>query len=156
MKQNRRQCREEALQIVYSLAFNPRPLDEAVEDSSIIRPDSSKFDDFTVDLVKKILDASGECDKLIETHSSNWSFERIALIDKLILRLALAEFLHFPDIPPKVTINEALEIAKKFSTTKSSIFVNGVLDSALKELTDTHKIYKEGRGLQSTKQNDKT
>ncbi|MCP4727872.1 MAG: transcription antitermination factor NusB, partial [bacterium] len=142
MKQNRRQCREEALQMIYSLAFNPRPFDEAVKDSSIIRADDSKFDEFTVDLVKKTVDASRECDKLIETHSSNWSFERIALIDKLILRLALTEFLFFPDIPPKVTINEALEVAKKFSTTKSSIFVNGVLDSALKELKDSSRIYK--------------
>lgn len=154
MKQNRRQCREEALQLIYSLAFNPKPIDEAVKDSSIIRQDDSddsKLDVFAVDLIKKTVSAEKECDRLIEAHSSNWSFERIALIDKLILRIALTEFLYFADIPPKVTINEALEIAKKYSTTKSSIFVNGVLDSALKELKDTHRIFKEGRGLQSEK-----
>ncbi len=152
MKQNRRQCREEALQIVYSLQYNERSFDEVFSDTSLIRDDGSKLDEFTVKLARKSILAADECDKLIETHSSNWSFERIALMDLLILRLAVTEFLYFLDIPPKVTINEALEISKKYSTSKSSMFLNGVLDSVRKELEEKHKILKEGRGLQSGKE----
>ncbi len=63
--------------------------------------------------------------------SKNWDFERIAIIDRLIIRMAICEFLFFDDIPPKVSISEAIEIAKKFSTDDSSAFVNGILDAIL-------------------------
>jgi len=142
MKINRRQCREEALQMLYSLEFNEKDIDIILKESAIVRSDGIDFADFTVELIRKTLGSIKQCDSLIEEHSSNWSFDRIALVDKIILRLAITEFLHFDDIPPKVTINESLEIAKKFSTSKSSTFINGVLDSALKELKKSRIIYK--------------
>lgn len=75
----------------------------------------------------------GTCDSLIETHLENWEFNRIALLDKLILRMAMTEMLYIPDVPPKAAISEAIEIAKEFSTEESSGFVNGILDAVYKQ-----------------------
>jgi len=77
----------------------------------------------------------------------NWEFGRIALIDRLILRLALCELLHFDEIPPKVTINEAIDLAKKYSTSQSGRFVNGILDSLYQKYKSENRIKKRGRGL---------
>lgn len=77
----------------------------------------------------------------------NWDAERIAELDTIILKMAICEFLKFPSIPLKVTINEYLEIAKEYSTPKSSIFINGILDNLIKEFQAENKIKKTGRGL---------
>lgn len=77
----------------------------------------------------------------------NWDAERIAEIDTIILKMAICEFLKFPSIPVKVTINEYLEIAKEYSTPKSSIFINGILDNLVKEFEKNNKLNKTGRGL---------
>ncbi|MGL2967510.1 transcription antitermination factor NusB [Flavobacterium sp. XGLA_31] len=77
----------------------------------------------------------------------NWDADRIAEIDTIILKMAICEFLKFPSIPVKVTINEYLEIAKEYSTPKSSIFINGILDNLVKEFENENKIKKTGRGL---------
>lgn len=77
----------------------------------------------------------------------NWDADRIAEIDTIILKMAICEFLKFPSIPVKVTINEYLEIAKEYSTPKSSIFINGILDNLVKEFEKEDKIKKTGRGL---------
>jgi N utilization substance protein B len=77
----------------------------------------------------------------------NWDADRIAEIDTIILKMAICEFLKFPSIPIKVTINEYLEIAKEYSTPKSSIFINGILDNLVKEFENESKIKKTGRGL---------
>ena len=74
-----------------------------------------------------------EFDELIASKSRNWDLTRIALMDRLILRMALTEFFYFKDIPPKVSISEAIEIAKVFSTEESSSFVNGILDAILND-----------------------
>jgi N utilization substance protein B len=77
----------------------------------------------------------------------NWDADRIAEIDTIILKMAICEFLKFPSIPTKVTINEYLEVAKEYSTPKSSIFINGILDNLVKEFQTQNKILKTGRGL---------
>jgi len=87
---------------------------------------------------------------MIEDQIRNWEIHRLAVIDKLILRVALCEFLRFDDIPIKVTINEAIEMAKDYSTQKSGKFVNGILDAALEELKADGRIEKRGRGLIET------
>jgi N utilization substance protein B len=84
---------------------------------------------------------------LIKQHTVNWDIERIAFIDNLILELALTEFLYFPSIPTKVTMNEYIELSKYYSTEKSRNFINGILDKALKDLKKNDKIIKAGRGL---------
>ncbi|MFY7998980.1 MAG: transcription antitermination factor NusB [Candidatus Kapaibacteriota bacterium] len=85
--------------------------------------------------------------ELIEKFSQNWELGRLAHIDRVVLKIAIAELMSFEEIPAKVTINEAIEIVKKYSTDKSSMFVNGVLDSALAELTTLGRVTKTGRGL---------
>ena len=80
-------------------------------------------------LINKYLDKVKALDSLITSHSSNWDISRIAFIDRIIIRLALTEILYFEDIPAKVSIVEAVEIAKEYSTEDSSSFINGILDS---------------------------
>jgi N utilization substance protein B len=81
-----------------------------------------------------VVDYENEIDEHIMFHSEKWDFNRIAIIDKLILRMAITELLYFPDIPAKVTINEAIEIAKRYSTDNSGRFVNGILDAVYNNL----------------------
>ena len=90
---------------------------------------------------------SSEYDKLIKELTPNWDPERIAMTDIVLLEMAISEFLHFPLIPVKVTINEYLDIAKDFSTPKSHSFINGVLDRMKNKLAEDGKIEKSGRGL---------
>lgn len=86
-------------------------------------------------LMQSIVRNREEIDRYIAKHTFNWDMSRIAIIDKNILRMALAEILYCEDIPPKVSINEAIEIAKKFSSTdKSSKFVNGILDAIFNDM----------------------
>lgn len=84
---------------------------------------------------------------LIKSFAQNWEIERIAFMDILILQLAITEVTEFPSIPTKVTFNEYLEIAKFYSTTKSSVFINGILDKIIIHLKQNDKIKKQGRGL---------
>ncbi|MBT8324618.1 MAG: transcription antitermination factor NusB, partial [Winogradskyella sp.] len=83
----------------------------------------------------------------INTKTTNWDAERLANIDGVLLQMAVCELQKFPSIPVKVTINEYLEIAKEYSTPKSSIFINGILDKLLKEYKQDNKYPKTGRGL---------
>jgi N utilization substance protein B len=77
----------------------------------------------------------------------NWDVDRIAEIDTILLKMAICELLKFPSVPVKVTINEFLEIAKEYSTPKSSIFINGILDNLVKSYQSTGRLNKSGRGL---------
>jgi N utilization substance protein B len=77
----------------------------------------------------------------------NWDVDRIAEVDTIILKMAICELLHFSSIPVKVTLNEYLEIAKEYSTPKSSIFINGILDNLVKEFQASGRLQKIGRGL---------
>lgn len=103
--------------------------------------------DFTKDLVRKSIINHDELRELIKEHSKNWDVERIAFMDVLIMQLAITEFLYFPSIPTKVTMNEYIELSKFYSTEKSRNFINGILDKTLKDLKKEGKINKLGRGL---------
>ena len=98
-------------------------------------------------LFKKTILNEVELAKEYIDKTPNWDAERIAEIDTIILKMAICEFLKFPSIPVKVTINEYLEIAKEYSTPKSSLFINGILDNLVKEFQNENKIQKTGRGL---------
>jgi N utilization substance protein B len=102
---------------------------------------------FAKDLYRKVVLNHTDNVVLIKQHTVNWDIERIAFIDNLILELALSEFLYFPSIPTKVTMNEYIELSKYYSTEKSRNFINGILDKALKDLKKDNKIIKAGRGL---------
>ena len=103
--------------------------------------------EFAKNLYRKTLLNHDETKAIIEHHTVNWDVERIAFIDNLILELAISEFLFFPSIPTKVTLNEYIELSKYYSTDKSRNFINGILDKSLKALKTDNKILKAGRGL---------
>jgi len=104
-------------------------------------------ENFIQELFRETISHNEEFGKLIADNTNNWEKERICLMDMIILKMALTEFVCFPFIPVKVTMNEYIEISKYFSTPKSKIFVNGILDKLAKKLTEAGKIDKKGLGL---------
>lgn len=98
-------------------------------------------------LFRKAILNSKKTSELIDKNTTNWELERIALMDILVMRLAITEILEFPEIPVKVTLNEYIEIAKYYCTSKSSNFVNGILDNIVREMREEGLIKKFGRGL---------
>lgn len=103
--------------------------------------------DFARDLLAKTLLNNSDFESEIVDKTPNWDKDRIAEIDAILLKMAICELLHFSSIPERVTLNEYLEIAKEYSTPKSSIFINGVLDKLVREYRATGKLKKTGRGL---------
>lgn len=103
--------------------------------------------DFAKDLLRKSIINHDELRELIKEHSRNWDLDRIAFMDILIMQLAATEFLYFPSIPTKVSLNEYIELSKFYSTEKSRNFINGILDKTLKDLKKSGKVNKAGRGL---------
>jgi N utilization substance protein B len=104
-------------------------------------------EEFVKKLFRSVIMNTEELDKLIRERTEKWDFDRIAILDIIVLRMAITEFMSFETIPVKVTINEYIELSKIFSTPKSSIFVNGLLDKLRKEFMEGDKIKKSGRGL---------
>ena len=151
VKSGRRIARECALQSLYAYELTQDQLEKIVGDVIDSRINDEKTRAFAEILVRNVVKHQKELDRMIRNKAINWDFTRIAIIDKLILRMGISEFLFFEDIPPKVTINEAIEIAKKFSTEKSGSFINGILDSTLSDLKKAGKLHKSGRGLLNVK-----
>ncbi|NNC51404.1 MAG: transcription antitermination factor NusB, partial [Flaviramulus sp.] len=102
---------------------------------------------FAIDLFNKTLLNTTAINQEIEQKTQNWDTDRIANVDYALLKMAICEFKNFPSIPVKVTINEYLEISKEYSTPKSSIFINGILDKLVKEYEADGELKKIGRGL---------
>lgn len=102
---------------------------------------------FSIDLLQKVIHNDDKLSAQIDGKTPNWDKDRIAEIDMIILKMGIAEFLYFSSIPIKVTINEYLEVSKEYSTPKSSLFINGILDNLVKEFSATNKLNKIGRGL---------
>lgn len=130
---SRRKAREYALKILFQQEFTKQPLKEVVAifwQENIV-PDDIR--EFTNGLVEGTLRSLKEIDHLIEEASTNWKMSRMASVDRNLLREATYELIYLDDIPPSVTINEAVEIAKKFGTEESSSFINGILDKIGKE-----------------------
>jgi transcription antitermination protein NusB len=103
--------------------------------------------DFALQLLRKVILNEEKLSSEIEGKTPNWDKERIAEVDLIILKMGIAEFLYFPSIPVRASINEYLEISKEYSTPKSSIFINGILDKLVKEFDTDKKLNKIGRGL---------
>jgi N utilization substance protein B len=102
---------------------------------------------FAEDLFRKTLDTKDEADEIIRSHATNWDLPRITAVDRALLRMATTELLEFEEIPPKVSIDEAIEIGKRYSTDDSGPFINGVLDAVLMDLHRQGRLEKSGRGL---------
>jgi N utilization substance protein B len=120
------------------------------EEQSLIVPaiyKDAEDKDFAVELFRKTVLNETEFAKEFNDKTPNWDIDRIAELDTIIMKMAICEFLKFPSIPLKVTINEYLELAKEYSTPKSSIFINGILDNLVKDFQLKNRINKVGRGL---------
>jgi N utilization substance protein B len=135
MNINRRKSRELALQTLYACEVGKDvsflPVFESIVDEAARGPSVSVYGR---QLVEKTLEAKSEIDGLLAKHAANWDLKRMTVIDRNILRMAVAELLFFKDIPYKVVIDEAVELAKIYGTDESGKFVNGVVDSIHKEM----------------------
>ncbi|MFC1569949.1 transcription antitermination factor NusB [bacterium] len=143
----RRKARELVLQSMYAENMAEKQTDEIIDDIMVSIQTDKDILEFAEKLFRKVIRFKLELDEEIATMLENWDLGRIALMDRLILRLALCELLYFEEIPPKVTLNEAIDLAKKFSTSESGRFVNGILDALYKKCNDEKRIVKTGRGL---------
>jgi len=136
----RRKSRELALQMLFQADMGKQQKEEVRRtfwrERAEVERETRGFAD---DLFGVASDRAGEIDHLIERHTEHWRMERMAAVDRNILRLGVAEFLGYPDTPRPVVINEALEIARRFSAAESVHFINGVLDSVAKELVESPK-----------------
>lgn len=140
--EGRRRARESALQILYQAEVGRMGPQEAIgafwrlERSGDVGEEAVDADQqaFANELVRETLARASDLDQLIASHAHNWRLERMAVIDRLVLRLAVCELLTQPETPPKVVINEALELARTFSGDAAVAFVNGVLDAVRKAL----------------------
>jgi transcription antitermination protein NusB len=150
----RRIIREKVVQALYAHEISGDPLEHVNECIlSGLAPNKAAHD-FAQRLVAETVAHSTEIDQIIRARVANWDFKRIAILDRLILRMGICELLYFREIPPKVTMNEAIELAKLFSTEKSGQFVNGVLDAVLADIKNLGPealvegaVTKVGRGL---------
>lgn len=130
---NRRRAREYSLQILFQIEFSLLKLKEVLAQFWVDNPSSIEVQEFTVKLAEGCIRNLKEIDALIEEHSTNWKLTRMATVDRNLLRQATYELIYLDEIPSSVTINEAVEIAKKFGTEESSSFINGLLDNISKD-----------------------
>ena len=130
----RRKGREYALQLLFQTDFTQGTLNSKdIKEFWSEKKEAKDVKDFTEDLVRGTLGRLNEIDTIIETVTENWLLKRMSAVDRNILRFAAYEILYRKDIPSAVTINEAIEIAKKYSSTEAAPFLNGVLDRLAKE-----------------------
>lgn len=143
----RRTIREKVMQVLYAHELSKEPITLVIDNILVDLQNKKAEFDFAKQLIYKVIQYQDELDKIIKSKVTNWEFNRIAVIDKFLLRMGICELLYFEDIPPKVTINEAIEIAKLYSTEKSGKFINGVLDAVYDQLKKENRLKKSGRGL---------
>ncbi len=134
----RRKARETALQVLYLLDIRGRMTDEEIEDVAGELKIEGSARDYCIMLIKGVKERIGEIDRLVEGYSENWTITRMAVVDRNILRLAVYELLYCHDIPYKVVIDEAVELAKRFGAEDSGAFINGILDRIAREHTAVH------------------
>lgn len=141
----RRKEREFALKVLYAIEYND--IESKTQFNYLKQVDPDYATQFAAELVSKTIEYKEVLDELIIKSLKHWKFDRVAVIDRILLRMALTEFLYFEDIPPEVTMDECIEISKSYSTERSNQFINGILDALLKKLNKEKRIKKSGRGL---------
>jgi transcription antitermination protein NusB len=145
-KSNRRELREKVLQVLYAYEFNGEGLTSLTE--GILTDVESEVDrNFAKQLINHVVANQKMLNEIIKERLANWEMDRVALIDRILLKIGIAEIFFFQEIPPKVSINEVIEIAKDYSTSNSGKFINGILDAILSDLKKSGKLKKTGRGL---------
>ncbi|PEN12572.1 transcription antitermination factor NusB [Longibacter salinarum] len=144
----RREAREYVMKALYALEMGGGDARHVVY--TILEP-ALEGDAVTLEFARKLLtetvNSRSEADAVISKHAKNWDIDRITPVDRILLRMAIIELLKMEDVPPKVSIDEAIEIAKSYSTPKSGTFINGILDAALADLKEQGRLNKSGRGL---------
>ena len=144
----RRLARERVLQLLFSHAINERDTDELY--AELIKSDTH-LEEQALEFARQLLVVHNlhrdAINVIITERLSNWDFSRVALVDKILIQIGILEFMYFPEIPPKATINELIEIAKDFSTEESGKFINGILHAVKEDLQAKGELHKEGRGL---------
>ena len=131
----RRKAREVTMQALYALEINngfPKDVLELCDDSF----NNSENDIYTKELFNCVVEKKSWADDLISQCLENWEYGRVAILDKILLRMGVSEIYHMDDVPPKVSISEMVEIAKVYSTEESSSFVNGILDTIYKNYNE--------------------
>ena len=131
----RRKARELTMQALYALEINngfPQDVLELCDDSF----NNSENDIYTKELFNCVVEKKSWADDLISQCLENWEYGRVAILDKILLRMGVSEIYHIDDVPPKVSISEMVEIAKVYSTEESSSFVNGILDTIYKNYSE--------------------
>ena len=137
---SRRKSRELALQMLFQLDMGKQGLEEVRRSFWSERPDlDENVRAFADELFGVAIDRASQIDEIIERNAQRWRMERMAAVDRNLLRTGVAEFLGFPGTARPIVINEALEIARRFSTPESVTFINGVLDSVARELPEEKK-----------------
>lgn len=142
----RRIVREKVLQILYAYELN-QEFHSTTKEEILKDIDNKNDKNFAEELINRIIINKINLDEKIKERVANWEITRIALLDKVLLRMGICELMYFPEIPPKVSINETIEIAKSFSTESSGKFINGIMDAVLTELKKNGELNKTGRGL---------
>ncbi|MEO0091460.1 MAG: transcription antitermination factor NusB [candidate division WOR-3 bacterium] len=136
----RRRARESAVEVLYRYDIVNEPIEKTTEEIKNRKQFSPQGYGYFQNLVKTTIQNLSTIDEIIKKHLKRWSFSRLALIDRAILRVASGELIYFPEVPYKVVINEAIEIAKKYGTDDSARFINGILDAIYK-----HNIQKKSK-----------
>lgn len=140
-KHTRRSARETVLQALYAVEVGQEHEAKALKDILGREKRDEEINEFIVELFEISLKNRDWCENEIKSRLNNWEFERVAVLDRLLLILAISEIFFIDNIPPKVSIAEAIEIAKQFSTEESSAFINGVLDNIYKSLPKVNEVF---------------
>ena len=135
----RRMAREAVLQALYASAITGEDSDKILKDILNRRSYETSLIKYITDLFESAIDNKEWCEDQIKSRLNNWEFDRVALLDRLLLIVAISEIYFVEDVPPKVSISEAIEIAKIYCNEDSSSFVNGVLDNVYKAMPDRAK-----------------
>jgi transcription antitermination protein NusB len=144
----RRLARERVMQMLYAREINGADVDKLFHEFIIrdLREEEQALE-FAKELTFQLTSHEEETKKLITDRLRHWDFTRIALIDRILIEIGITELRYFPEIPPKATINELIEIAKDYSTDDSGKFINGILHAVMTQLSEGGELNKTGRGL---------
>ena len=130
----RRSSRELAIKFLYLMELNPGDTEQQLQQFWESNPCQEDIQNYTTELLAKIHEGQPAIDNILERFSENWTLDRMAVIDRNLLRLATCELMYEKSIPPKVVIDEAVEIAKRYGSGESPSFINGILDRVMKEV----------------------
>ena len=145
MKLKRKKERQLVLEALYAWHMAPKEINSIIADISYLHQLHMEVSPYVRMSLENVINNREVLDGIIDKYLNDWDFNRVAPLDIALLRLALAEMLYSDDIPPEVSINEVIELSKKYSNDKAPKFINGILDTALKDLMKEGKIRKTGK-----------